>query len=156
MNTVVNEIDDFFSGLARLAYDHKANVQRQIEGFFHDLAFRYEIFQIQKREIDRHLASNFNVFDYIVPNRDENRLSDIIANLLDPRGSHGQRDIFLRQFLFEVRNAANLPEDLADNASPLASQPSDMSLAECRVIREAATKNIVRLQRDRSSRTPSA
>ena len=42
--------------------------------------------------IDAELAlyhgHGFNVFDAIRP--DENRLSDILRDLLDPRGSHGQ------------------------------------------------------------------
>lgn len=45
-------------------------------------------------EIDRQRASGFNVFDLIRP--DENRLSDVLALLLDPRGAHGQGDLFLR------------------------------------------------------------
>jgi hypothetical protein len=45
-------------------------------------------------ELDRTEASDFNVFDLIRP--DENRLSDVLALLLDPRGAHGQGDLFLR------------------------------------------------------------
>jgi hypothetical protein len=45
-------------------------------------------------QLDRKLASGFNVFDLIRP--DENRLSDVLALLLDPRGAHGQGDLFLR------------------------------------------------------------
>jgi hypothetical protein len=33
------------------------------------------------------LATGFNVFHLIEP--DENKLSDILAGLLDPKGSHG-------------------------------------------------------------------
>ena len=42
-------------------------------------------------------AEEFGVFDYISP--DENRLSDIIADMLNPTGAHGQGDAFLRLFL---------------------------------------------------------
>ncbi len=45
-------------------------------------------------QLDRTEASGFNVFDMIRP--DENRLSDVLALLLDPRGPHGQGDLFLR------------------------------------------------------------
>jgi len=45
-------------------------------------------------QLDRTEASGFNVFDLIRP--DENRLSDVLALLLDPRGVHGQGDLFLR------------------------------------------------------------
>lgn len=43
------------------------------------------------------MASDFSVFSYIWP--DENRLSDVLRDLLDPRGSHGQGDTFLAAFL---------------------------------------------------------
>jgi hypothetical protein len=46
---------------------------------------------------DKLQATRFNVFDLIDP--DENKLSDIIADLLDPKGGHGQGDLFLRLFL---------------------------------------------------------
>jgi len=45
-------------------------------------------------QLDRTEASSFNVFDLIRP--DENRLSDVLALLLNPRGAHGQGDLFLR------------------------------------------------------------
>jgi hypothetical protein len=40
------------------------------------------------------------VFDYIRPK--ENRLSDLIRDLLDANGAHGQGDIFLRDFIETV------------------------------------------------------
>jgi hypothetical protein len=53
-------------------------------------------------------ATRFNVFGYIRP--DENRLSDILADLLDPHGTHGQGDAFLR--LFGTELGVELPDDL--------------------------------------------
>jgi len=50
-----------------------------------------------KRERDVYEASDFNVVDILRPN--ENQLSNIIADLLDPMGKHGQRDLFLNGFL---------------------------------------------------------
>jgi hypothetical protein len=43
------------------------------------------------------LAPDFSVFNFILP--DENGLSAILVDLLNPRGSHGQGDLFLRCFL---------------------------------------------------------
>lgn len=48
-------------------------------------------------EMALRLGSRFNVFDVIRPN--ENRISDILRDLLDPHGMHGQGDRFLRAFL---------------------------------------------------------
>ena len=48
--------------------------------------------------LDRFKASLLNVIRaYVRP--DENRLSDIIADLLDPEGPHGQGPVFLAEFL---------------------------------------------------------
>lgn len=58
--------------------------------FFNDAKRQVELAE----KLDRTEASGFNVFDLIRP--DENRLSDVLALLLDPRGAHGQGDLFLR------------------------------------------------------------
>jgi hypothetical protein len=51
-----------------------------------------------QRARDRIEASAFNVFEWIRP--DENRLSDIFADLLDPQeGGHGQGALFLEELL---------------------------------------------------------
>ncbi len=49
------------------------------------------------REHEQAHASRFNVFDYISP--DENGLSDILVDLLDPKGKHGQGAAFLELLL---------------------------------------------------------
>src|SRR6266487_5822635 len=54
-------------------------------------------FQVERAKADVYDAADFNVFRYIEP--DENRLSNIIHDLLDPGGSHGQRTLFLKLFL---------------------------------------------------------
>lgn len=51
-------------------------------------------------EFNRIHAPKFNPFDYIRP--DENPLSDILADLLNPNGHHGQGDRFLRHFLKRI------------------------------------------------------
>lgn len=50
--------------------------------------------------MDRFLSTDFNVFKRIEP--DENTLSDIIADLINPTGSHGQQRIFLKAFLRRI------------------------------------------------------
>lgn len=51
-------------------------------------------------ELDRHLARKFDCFRFI--HLDENRMSDVFAYLLDPEETHGQRKLFLREFLSHV------------------------------------------------------
>jgi hypothetical protein len=72
--------------------------QRELERFFADVNYRVHLAETLKRQLDVRLATGFNVFDLIEP--DENRLSDVLAGLLDPKGNHGQGDLFLR-LLFE-------------------------------------------------------
>ena len=72
-----------------------------LEAFFDGLASRREVFQSAKQQMDRYLASDFTVFSYI--GVDEQRLSDIVRDLLDPHGPHGQGDTFLRTFLHLIQ-----------------------------------------------------
>ena len=45
------------------------------------------------------LLAEFNPFDVLKVERRETQHSALLAWLLDPRGSHGLRDYFLRRFL---------------------------------------------------------
>lgn len=83
---------------------------------------------IREREQNRLHAHRFNVMSWIEP--DENKLSDLLAELLDPRGRHGQGDRFLRLLL------------------DLLGMPSGGSLTELATIqREAPTHGIEKYRR---------
>ena len=73
----------------------------QIDRFFAEAKRKVDAAEL----VDRKLASGFNVFDLICP--DENRLSDVLKLLLDPRGGHGQGDLFLRLFLERIHAPQN-------------------------------------------------
>ena len=77
--------------------DSAAAVRQGLERFFNELAPRLEAARTLECELDRRLARNFNAFDYLRP--DELRLSKLIADLLDPKGKHGQGNLFLCRFL---------------------------------------------------------
>jgi hypothetical protein len=68
--------------------------REELEKFFNAAAQKVDEAEKQQREIDKVEATGFNVFHLIEP--DENKLSDILADLLNPKGSHGQGDLFLR------------------------------------------------------------
>ncbi len=70
----------------------------ELKSFFSEIRDKVEP---QQRLLDQKMATGFNVFDFIDP--DENKLSDILAWLLDPKGSHGQNDLFL-QLIFKQLN----------------------------------------------------
>jgi hypothetical protein len=56
--------------------------------------------EMREREVNRFHANQFNVFSLIDP--DENKLSDILADLLNPRGQHGQGNLFLRLLIEQL------------------------------------------------------
>ena len=95
------ELERFFSGIGarmgqadtHLAQGLPSPLVRvsEVEKFFSVIRNKVEP---QQRLLDRKQATHFNVFDFIKP--DENKLSDVLAWLLDPRESHGQGDLFLR------------------------------------------------------------
>ena len=72
----------------------------ELRPFFAAVSHCAERAEVQQRRRDKRLATGFNVFDLIEP--DENKLSDILADLLDPKGSHGQGDLFLRLLLQQL------------------------------------------------------
>ena len=72
----------------------------ELRQFFCDAEFRLKLAIASQREIDRKLATAFNVFHLIEP--DENKLSDILADLLNPAGKHGQGDLFLRRLFAQL------------------------------------------------------
>ena len=64
--------------------------------FFTALGARMEGARAVERELDRLLARSFHALDYL--RTDELGLSRIIADLLDPGGTHGQGTCFLARF----------------------------------------------------------
>ena len=75
----------------------RRNGQRDCVGLLQELTPRPHAARTVERELDRHLARRFNVFRYL--RRDELGLSEIIADLLDPAGEHGQGTAFLEAML---------------------------------------------------------
>ena len=79
--------------------------QPELEHFFDTITHRVELTETQQRRRDKRCATAFNVFHWIAP--DENKLSDILKDLLDPKGSHGQGDLFLRLFFKQLGLGSN-------------------------------------------------
>lgn len=102
--------------------------RQTLQKFFHAIKGHIDRAEAERQEVDREHATRFNVVGLIDP--DENELSDLIGLLLDPRGSHGQGDAFLR-VLFEQLGVA----------------PALTRTAEAVVRREVATYAIRRHRR---------
>lgn len=69
----------------------------ELETFFNEFNRRHTKAEQKQRQYDALHASRFNYFHLLDP--DENKLSEVLAFLLDPRESHGQGPTFL-QLLF--------------------------------------------------------
>lgn len=82
------------------------------QNFYSVLKKKLEVYKDSKRHLDRFLSTDFNVFTLFNPN--ENLLSEIIADLLNPSGSHGQRHRFLDTFLRQVIKETNLLDSLLE------------------------------------------
>ena len=73
-----------------------------------------------ERELDRHLAHRFNVFDYMGEDRpSEALLSRIVADLLNPRAPHGQGASMLRTLLDKLPVERGAPISRPDFSKPV-------------------------------------
>lgn len=97
----------------------KEKYEKEFKRYFSEVEFRTKVYNQVRQDTDYYMASRFNVFDYIAPN--ENKLSDIFADLLNPRGKHGQGATFLRIFLKQIHHQ------------------EEENLNYCQVIRESQT-----------------
>lgn len=85
--------------------------ETDIASFFSVLQAKRESFADFMRLYETSIAPRFNLFDFIGP--DENKLSEIIAFLLNPEEAHGQGCKFLHIFLEAIGQSA---EDGQNNA----------------------------------------
>jgi hypothetical protein len=94
--TLPSRVESFFHSARSALSEHVAGFGQRVDAYVGGLRAELEQARGAIEEFERKQAGRFNVFAFIEP--DENRLSDILADLLDPRGSHGQGDGFLRLF----------------------------------------------------------
>jgi hypothetical protein len=75
---------------------------RDLREFQSSLELRLGLLDRTRSSLNVYLSQDLNVFNYIDP--DENRISQVIADLLNPRGPHGQGKIFLDAFLLAIKH----------------------------------------------------
>jgi hypothetical protein len=81
--------------------------QSQVEAY-RELLSRAQPIVEQQRDQDRLRPPHFNIFHALGhAYREVSTHSAMLAHLLDPGGNHGQRDLFLRNFLDVVQTAAD-------------------------------------------------
>ena len=83
----------------------------RLQQFFGELNPVLDATRKLERELDRHLARRFNVFDYMGQDRPtEALLSRIVADLLSPEARHGQGASLLRALLEKLAAKRDLPK----------------------------------------------
>ena len=102
------KMDRFFFELEGRLDTARSADRRRLDLFFAELKPRLDAARHLERELNRHLAHQFNVFDYLRTN--ELGLSQVIADLLNPRASHGQGPLFLRILLEKLKLAERWPD----------------------------------------------
>jgi PD-(D/E)XK nuclease superfamily len=93
---------------ASMMAETSENIHARLQDFFEGLAHTHRLARAAQARLDLHLATGFSVFNFYRP--DENGFSDILKDLLDPNGSHGQGCRFLEAFVEGLGNA-RLPRD---------------------------------------------
>ena len=96
-------MERFFSELQSRLDAARSADRHRLDVFFTELEPRLDSARRLERELNRHLAHRFNVLDYL--RTDELGLSRVIADLLDPRASHGQGPLFLRVLVEKLKLA---------------------------------------------------
>ena len=72
-------------------------MEQRINPLLAEVAFKMGTLREAKNLFSDRLAPDFNIFDYL--RTDETGFSRCIASLLDPKGTHGQGNVFLENFL---------------------------------------------------------
>jgi hypothetical protein len=99
------KLDNLFESLQLLYKNYEENYQKKLASLFQPLILNYQVINEIEKQANKFLASDFNLIGIFSP--DENKISDIIVNILEPNGKHGQGNIFLLKFLETVRNEVN-------------------------------------------------
>ena len=81
------------------------NLKQETHDFFEGAKQGLAIWRQATAVLDLHLARRFNFFHSIKFN--ENRMSDVFAFLLRPDQAHGQGELFLREFLVDVKGQSD-------------------------------------------------
>ena len=141
----VEAIGQFFEcakgGLDDLINARKARLQ-DTQRFFEGAKQGLAVLGSVGAELDRHLARRFSVFNFdrFHPpgtagyfHLDENRMSDVLADLLQPNSVHGQGDLFLSALVGHLR------KDEATHAAMKRILPGDPTWPNTLVTREVLT-----------------
>lgn len=79
----------------------------QVKKFFDKYKPLFAIALDMESRLELLASPRFSVFQYI-SKKNENNISSIIASLLDPKGTHGQKSLFLKEFIKQINKKIDL------------------------------------------------
>ncbi|WP_082140169.1 PDDEXK-like family protein [Desulfovibrio sp. TomC] len=86
-------------------------MESNLASFFDELSFRLEVVKDANSKLNKFLAPEFNFFKLMYI--DENKMSDLIAFLLNPSERHGQGSAFLSRFLEKLLEQSRISLDIS-------------------------------------------
>jgi hypothetical protein len=97
MTIDIQKVDTLLDTVSERVANYRGDAGRKATSLLADVHLKVSVVRQAKQRFARELAPDFRIFDYL--RTDENGLSRCLAALLDPHGSHGQRQTFLKAFL---------------------------------------------------------
>jgi hypothetical protein len=91
------DLHAYYASIGSAVAMKSERLQSELDSFYSLLRAKLSIHEEASRRIAFFNAPDFTPFDYFW--LDENALSNVVAGLLDVDGTHGQADLFLREFL---------------------------------------------------------
>ena len=96
----IREIENFLGHFRRFSEEYTDLRFSQFERSFNAVGGTLQLLSDSTRQVERETAQRFNIFRVLDRERDEvGTHSRFLAELLDPKGSHGQAHRFLTTFL---------------------------------------------------------
>lgn len=114
-----------------------------LSAFFIALRPVVRVAQRAQAQLDRQVATRFSLFDFFHVR--ETDLSRVFGDLLDPRGTHGQGETFLRLFFDEIRE---VPEGEARGRFPSGDLGDSRVYLEHRTNTGRSIDVVIRVHRD--------
>jgi len=96
----VQNFINFFAYFSQIYKSAKETYRKELFRFFEVLATQYRAIKKIEEEFNHCFAVNFNLIEIFRP--DEVKLTRILAELLNPKGTHGQKETFLKLFVKKI------------------------------------------------------
>jgi len=102
-------LNKFFVTFSQIYKNKDETYKKELRHFFEIITTPYKILKEVEDEFNYRFAVKFNLMEIFKP--DEPKISGIIAELLNPKGTHGQKNIFLECFIDQIKKELQILQD---------------------------------------------